>query len=321
MTITSMYVCMLSILGLMMIQCTNDSPAARASSLKPTLVVKKGLGADKDERKDERKDEYKKDEHKCVFVKKVCNRLHLDFEVDQSVSIPKTIMEAVGILKKTLVAFNKSFKDNYDAFEQGSNNSAYFNSRITFVHGQFANDFSRDKDNIYAALGYDVNAVLNLQTIVNALTGSKASDQDIMSADDLLDSLRDTTQFVLTVVDENEGDLSDFNLYILRQRSNLRTIKYLKNCLDGLIARRIEVIGDIKQMLASAVEKLGDNEAIRSELKKIFSRKSGFIYHKIYSNKKSDLDNDESLLGLSNLISQRFDIINSSSRYRRKKSA
>ncbi|UPA18953.1 hypothetical protein [Borrelia puertoricensis] len=294
-----------------MIQCTfNDSPATRASSLKSTLVVNKGLKADKDERKDECKDE-----HKCMFLKKVCNRLHLDFAVDQSVSIPKTLREAVGILKRTLVAFNKSFKDNYDTFEQGVNNSDYFNSRITFVHGQFANDFSKDKDNIYAALGYDVNAIRNLQTIVNALTGSNASNQDIMSADYLLDSLRDITQFVLTVVDENEGDLSDFNLYILWQKSDLRTIKYLKNCLDGLIARRIEVIGDVKQMLASAVEKLGNNEAIRSELEKIVSRKSGSIYHKIYSTKKNDLDNDESLLGFSNLINKRFDIINSSSRY------
>ncbi|WP_281862157.1 CRASP family complement regulator-acquiring lipoprotein [Candidatus Borrelia fainii] len=305
---TSIYACVLSILGLMLVQCKfNNSPTKGTSSLiKPTLAVKRGLEADKDK-------------HKCVFVKKVCNRLHLDFEVDQSISIPKTVIEAVGILKKTLVAFNKSFKENYDTFEQGANNSAYFNSQITFVHGKFTNDFSKDKDNIYAALGYDVNAIRNLQTIVNALAGANASEQDIMSAENLLDFLRDTTQFVLTVVDENEGDLSDLNLYILRQRSNLRTIKYLKKCLDGLLARRIEVIGDVKQMLASAVEKLGNNEAIRSELEKIVSSKSGSIYHKIYSTKKSDLDNDESLLGFANLISKRIDIINSSSRYGRKR--
>ncbi|UPA16972.1 hypothetical protein bcCo53_001140 (plasmid) [Borrelia coriaceae] len=271
----SFHIFILSVLGLVMFGCAPDRIPVSSSavvSVKPTPIEIGSIVHHSDENSDERDGSLVEEEPEKVQV-----------------------VKAVNILREKIAKFNESLRNAYYKFEKGEKNSAYFNAQITFVHDHFTNDWydarpnedsfkiHQDRNMIYPALGYDVRAISHVQLIVNELTGPNAIRLDAMYAEELLDCIHDMFVHVRSVVDEGIGILRPDHLDVLENKASLQDIAYLQEKLDCLFKKRLELIEDIKILLAATVTKLGDNQKMRNKFSETIVGSSAPIYLKIYS--------------------------------------
>ncbi|WP_025408499.1 hypothetical protein [Borrelia coriaceae] len=212
------------------------------------------------------------------------------------------LLESLGKLKSSL---NYEI-EGFDASRFDSIFSVWDNKGVESRDGD--SDIERDKNNVYASLMQDVDALNNLKIVVDNLVSDDGHDEDFNTAVKLLSNLKSSAEYVSDVTSGDSAILSENNLALLSGINNTEAIGDIKNILDIMLLVRNNIIERVKILLRGAAGLANMRVAARSNIRGLnlhldkIIKENEFIYESIFSTKEI-----LGLKGLRDLIRDKVD--------------
>ncbi|AHF45569.1 hypothetical protein [Borrelia parkeri] len=193
--------------------------------------------------------------------------------------------QAYGALLENLNKLKTSLNYQPEEF----NRSQFNNIFQVWVDSQGFKKEREDEDKVYASLNRDVEALSNLEIVVDNLASSGNHVVNWTIAMKLLDNLKSSAEYISEVINDKGSILSRDNLVALRASNNVLGMHDIKNILELMLLIRNNLIERVKIMLRGAaglatmkVLSGANVQALIFHLDKIIEE-DGFLYKSIFS--------------------------------------
>ncbi|AHF45586.1 CRASP family complement regulator-acquiring lipoprotein [Borrelia parkeri] len=170
-------------------------------------------------------------------------------------------------LKSRVKGYRKEFRFCQFKFEQGQHQ---FSIPVFDRLVKFGTDEKRDM--IYATLGYDVNLIKKLETMMSKITLKESYESGLAShvIFELVNRLYDITYYFKSVLVDHLNDVSLEQLSLIKSKEELTE---LYNTLERLSNLRTNVMSQIRTAIESAIKFEYNKTAMLTELKEIVDSK------------------------------------------------
>ncbi|ANF34387.1 hypothetical protein A7978_04565 (plasmid) [Borrelia turicatae] len=198
-------------------------------------------------------------------------KVRVNIGVSSSIHVDGLLEPLIGQIYKKLKSRVKGYRKEFRAcqfkFEQGQHQ---FSIPVFDKLVKFGTDEKRDM--IYATLGYDVDLIKKLETMMSKITLKEAYESGLAShvIVELVNRLYDITYYFKSVLVDHLNDVSLEQLSLIKSREELTE---LYNALERLSNLRTNVMSQIRTAIESAMNFEYNKTAMLTELKEIVDSK------------------------------------------------